>query len=308
LRLFPIAYFICLDHFYDIDVPLLQRSLELWQELQEFYQTEMFSKESGNLLELCGGIMIGKPDTSLIQGTLRSIQEHQMPNEQLNAEGIRRKCPGFEPNLEEVGLFETAAGFLRPELCILASLERAKKFGAEIHFNETFLDFRLISNAQKQTTDLEHVVEVITSKARYTCNKLSLSLGPWAATLPQCSASSLGLSDALHIVRKVLFWFKVAREFEDRFRDMPVFIWDLGQLGNFYGFPGLSKKDRLFSKQINLNGKIEDLVDKEVEDENDDYMEVKVAFHTAPFSVLNRAANTEENHEKVLEAISGRIS
>ena len=50
-RIIRLAYFE--DHRY---VPLLQRSLELWKELDKTEATD-------GLLHLCGGLMIGKPGT-----------------------------------------------------------------------------------------------------------------------------------------------------------------------------------------------------------------------------------------------------
>ena len=50
------------------DVPLLQRSLELWFELHDFYENEMsiqnqIAPYGTNVMTLCGGIMIGELTT-----------------------------------------------------------------------------------------------------------------------------------------------------------------------------------------------------------------------------------------------------
>jgi sarcosine oxidase len=78
-----------------LDVPLLQRSLTLWKELQTYYDEhkEHFpvSDYSGQLLTMCGGLMIGKQGSEVIDGTLRSIREHDLPHKIMNNEEVWTK-------------------------------------------------------------------------------------------------------------------------------------------------------------------------------------------------------------------------
>lgn len=58
-----------------------------------------------------------------------------------------------------------------------------------------------------------------------------------------------------------------------------MFIWDLGQSGgNFYGFPSLTKRDRLAAR---LDPEHEAEA-RATEDEDGDCWELKVAFHQRP--------------------------
>ena len=148
-RIIRLAYFE--DYRY---VPLLQRSLELWKELDR-------AEATGGLLHLCGGLMIGKPgihnayslllshisslpfflslhpDSVVIRGTLESIRVHNLPHQLLTASQIRERFSVFAPDDSDVGVFEDTAGFLVPELCIRAFLVAATRHGATLHFGET---------------------------------------------------------------------------------------------------------------------------------------------------------------------------
>ena len=59
-----------------------------------------------------------------------------MPHELLDADEIRRRYPMFNVSDEEFGYFEPSAGFVRPEACVHAQLELAKKYGADLHMHE----------------------------------------------------------------------------------------------------------------------------------------------------------------------------
>src|SRR5947209_2657751 len=61
-------------------VGLVRRAFELWSELE---------KETGRrLLEVTGGLMIGKPDSSVVLGSLRSAREHSLPHSLLGAKEL----------------------------------------------------------------------------------------------------------------------------------------------------------------------------------------------------------------------------
>lgn len=56
-----------------------------------------------------------------------------------------------------------------------------------------------------------------------------------------------------------------------------MFIWDLGQAGgNFYGFPSLTKRDRLAARLDPVEAALE------TADQDGDCWELKVAFHQRP--------------------------
>src|SRR5262245_18786116 len=54
-------------------VPLLLRAYELWEQLEQ---------ETGrDLLNLCGGLMIGPPDSTVVAGRIASAQEYNLDHE-----------------------------------------------------------------------------------------------------------------------------------------------------------------------------------------------------------------------------------
>lgn len=109
-------------------VPLLKRSMELWKILQA-------SNVDEPLLRLVGGLMLGKRDSHVIRGTLRSVQEHSLVHEVLNSDEIRARYGVFNVENDDIGIFEHDAGYLIPENCIKAYLHLAREHGAHLLFN-----------------------------------------------------------------------------------------------------------------------------------------------------------------------------
>src|SRR3954465_3894937 len=58
-------------------VPLVQRAHHLWRELEE--------NTGKSLMKITGGLMIGPPEGMVVAGTLRSVREHGLPHEVLEA-------------------------------------------------------------------------------------------------------------------------------------------------------------------------------------------------------------------------------
>lgn len=196
-------------------VPLLIRAYELWRNLE---------LETGlDLMTLTGGLMIGPPDCQTVQGSLASAVQHSLPHELLTAAQIRDRFPAFNPPLGTVGLYETNAGYLRPELCIQAHLSQATKSNAELHFGERVIDWQPSSSGKTAIVRTEHNT--------YETPSLVLSPGAWAPSLFRFELP-------LVVVRQVLFWIKptsgTANFLPGRF---PVYIWETLDGTQFYGFP-----------------------------------------------------------------------
>ncbi len=197
-------------------VPIVQRSYDCWNELQE---------ESGERLLLrTGGILLGPRDGMLVAGTRLSADRHKLDYEMLSAKQLRKHYPVLEPADPIVGIWEPRAGILRPEKCVEAHLALAQSHGAELHFNEPVTEWKPSGGG----------VSLKTHVGQYDASQLVLTPGPWMSQfLPD-----LGLP--LTIERQVLYWFDPTEERElfelDR---LPVFAWEYmaGQL--FYGFPNL---------------------------------------------------------------------
>jgi sarcosine oxidase len=209
-------------------VPLLQRSLELWQELSA-------SASEGALLHLCGGLMLGSPSSAVIEGTLRSVREHSLPHKLLTAADIREWYGSvFTPSDDIVGVFEESAGYLVPELCLLAFIRTATASGATLRFGEA------VTGWSSRTAS--GLYEVATEAGQtYLAKKIVLAAGAWTPRLLQASPS---IPPLLHVVRRVQYWLAAPTRPEDAaaLSNIPIYIWDVGDAGsaNFYGFPAAS--------------------------------------------------------------------
>ncbi|MDP3718150.1 MAG: N-methyl-L-tryptophan oxidase [Acidobacteriota bacterium] len=209
-RVIRLAYF---EH--PAYVPLLRRAYELWRRLE--------TDTGRRLLQVTGGLMIGAPDSEVVSGSLRSAREHGLAHEMLDAAEIHRRFPPFTPRQETVGFYETEAGSLFPEEAIRAHLDVAVAGGAHLHFDEPVDDWRVTAPG---------TVEVTTPRARYEAGRVVLAPGAWASQL-------FKLPDLpLTVEPQVLYWFEPAGGSAlfspERF---PIYIWDLGDGVQFYGFP-----------------------------------------------------------------------
>ena len=209
-RVIRLAYF---EH--PAYVPLLRRAYELWRQLEQ--------RTGRRLLQITGGLMIGRPDSEVVSGSLRSAQEHHLDHEMLDAAQIRARFPALTPGPDTVALFENEAGIVFPEEAIRAHLDFAADIGAHVHFDERVEEWHVASSGR---------VDVRTSRGRYEAERLILAPGAWASDLFKIDWLPL------EVEPQQLHWFDPrggAEPFHaNRF---PIYIWDLGNGIQFYGFP-----------------------------------------------------------------------
>jgi len=196
-------------------VRLLGRAYELWRELE---------RDAGaDVLAITGGLALGRPDHSVVDGGMRSAREAGVPYEVLTPAEVLRRFPPFAPESGMIGVYEPSAGFLRPEAAICAYLDQAGRRGAELHFNEPALRWEAAPSGDR--------VRVVTEAAVYEAGRLVITAGPWAGPV-------LGFELPLAVARVVMFWFDPPGGIDpflpDRF---PVYVC-LPEGGHrFYGFP-----------------------------------------------------------------------
>lgn len=209
-RVIRLAYF---EH--PAYVPLLHRAYELWRSLEGL--------SGRRVLQVTGGLMIGRPDSEVVSGSLRSAREHGLEHELLDAGQIRSRFPALTPGDGIVALHEKAAGIVFPEEAIRAHLDVAVDNGAHVHFDERVEDWQVAPNG---------TVTVRTSRGRYEADRLILAPGSWASGLFKIEWLPL------EVEPQQLHWFEpaggAAPFMPDRF---PIYIWDLGDGVQFYGFP-----------------------------------------------------------------------
>ena len=197
-------------------VPLLLRAYELWRDLERATERD--------LLNTCGGLMTGRPDSEVVAGSRRSAETHGLPHEMLDAREINRRYPAFQLPAGAVGLFEANAGFLHTEASVKAHLDRAAELGAELHFETPALGWSATANG----------VEVRTASGRYQAEKLVITAGAWTSKV----LADLGLP--LEVERQVLYWLQPTGGVEPfRLGHFPIFIHQASAGLLPYGFPSL---------------------------------------------------------------------
>ncbi|MDE3200911.1 MAG: N-methyl-L-tryptophan oxidase [Acidobacteriota bacterium] len=197
-------------------IPLVLRAYELWRRLERDTNT--------SLLHITGGLNIGAQDGELVQRTIAASEQHSIPFEVLDAAAIRKRFPAFAPLAGDAAVHETHAGYLLPEACIHAHLQRAAHASAELKFDEKVLTW---------TAD-ENGIEVQTSRGFYSAGHLVIAAGPWAKE---------ALHDVvpLRVTRQVMAWIQpvggVTAFLPEKF---PVYLSESSD-GAFhgYGFPAL---------------------------------------------------------------------
>jgi sarcosine oxidase len=205
--------------------PLVQRSHEIWRDVE---------RETGaDLLTANGGLIVSsaaKASFTHVPGffdnTIAAAKAHGIAHQMLDTAALRRRFPQLAIRDGEIGYYEPSAGFVRPEACIRAQLDLARKHGAEIHTGERVLSFEESAGAASVTTD----------RATYAADTVIVAAGPW---LPGFLGEAL--ARYFKIYRQALFWFDAGDATEmflpDRF---PIFIWELQQSRQgIYGFPAL---------------------------------------------------------------------
>jgi len=199
-------------------VPFVKQAYHYWHQLE---------KESNQQLLLqTGGLMLGSPDSVLINGAHLSATTHQIPFEYLQATEITGRFPALKPSPDTVAILEKEAGILFPEKCIDAFLRLADHNGAALHFDEQAL----------QIVPHPTHVDVITANNRYTAQRIIISAGAWLNQLLP------GMQLPLTIERQVLFWLDDAAGFlGPAFTPprLPVYLWEYMPGKIFYGFANL---------------------------------------------------------------------
>src|SRR5687767_9732959 len=176
-RMIRMAYYEHPDY-----VPLLRRAYELWFELE---------RVSGQkLLHVTGGLYLGPADGNLVGGSLQSARQHGLEHEMLDHGQLARRFPQFRVPGQWVGMFETMAGFLRPERVIAACAEAALRAGADLRGREPLSEWSASDSG----------VTVRTPRGEYHAGHLLFCGGPWTSKL----VMNLGIP--LVVTRQVLGW------------------------------------------------------------------------------------------------------
>jgi sarcosine oxidase len=208
-RVIRLAYFEHPDY-----VPLLQRSYQLWEELQ--------AQRGEVLYRQVGLIEVGPPDGEVVPGVLSAAALHGLDVESVDRATVAERFPGFAVPEGHAAVFERRAGFLRVEACVLAHLAAARGAGAKVRTGVTVHGWRPDGSG----------VAVDTSDGTLRADRLVVTAGPWSGRL--LDGSGLDLA----VVRKPMFWYPVTGPVYTVEAGCPVYLFETGS-GIFYGFPAL---------------------------------------------------------------------
>jgi sarcosine oxidase len=164
-------------------VPLLQESYHLWRQLEQ---------ETGQqLLKLNGGLMIARRDTNFLHTVTACIERFDLPHERLELDQAARRYPQHQFGEADVVVLDKQAGYLRPELAVLAAARRAEELGAELH-----RDMRV-----EAIEETGCGVRIRAGGMTYEASQAIVSAGPW---MQQVLAD---LPCPLEVRRLMLTWF-----------------------------------------------------------------------------------------------------
>lgn len=207
-------------------VPFAMRSHEIWRELESETGIDLMTTTGGLVISAASGHPLhGSPN--FLHTTISAAEKFGIMHRVLDAEEIAAEFPQFLLDGDELGYFEPAAGFLRPERCVEVQLALAEKFRAEIRLNERVLRVEPEGSG----------VRVVTEQANYSAATAIISAGPWVGEFARGAAA-----DLFKVYRQVLYWFDVSASYEKYIPGkFPVFIWSRGRFeGDFvYGFPAI---------------------------------------------------------------------
>lgn len=198
-------------------VPLLNRSYQLWKELEKVADQEIFNR--------CGVIIYADAESNVYKGTLNSSKMHNISVDRIRMEEALERWPIYRPHEHHSVLYEPDAGFLYPEKAVMSYTNLAKKAGADIIENQKVLEYH---------SDLNRVT-VTTESGKYHAKKLVITAGSWAGNL----LSELKIP--FRLLRKNLTWH-AANAMHDVKKGTPAALFDHGE-HLFYLFPMIDNEN-----------------------------------------------------------------
>jgi sarcosine oxidase len=218
-------------------VPFVLRSHEIWRELEADTGEGLLFRVGGLLLGRTGSDAEHHGQADFIARTIEAARHRHIPHEILDAREVERRFPQLRLGGDETGYYEPGAGFLRPERCVAAQLERARALGAVARTDETV--GRIVPGRSE--------VEVVTDRGVYTAGHVVVTAGAW---LPALLGGAFATT--LRVYRQVLCWFAPDEPRAFAPGAFPIFIWihGAGPAGYFYGVPVVSAGVKLATEQF----------------------------------------------------------
>jgi len=200
-------------------VPLLVRAYQLWDELSAAFGSQLFTR--------CGSLMIGPPDSAVVSGTLASARRWGLPHEVLDSAGLRARYPQFALPEDQLAVYEADAGFVGPEVTVLANLELATDAGADLLF-ETVVE---------QVEFRPDGVHLVAGGEELHAPRAVIATGAWAGRLANLDRYPIQSQ------RQTVHWLRPRTSVADFGPEVfPVYLWSLpvapgADRLEVYGFP-----------------------------------------------------------------------
>jgi sarcosine oxidase len=207
-RAIRMAYFEHPDY-----IPLLQRTYELWNQLEQATHR--------TILHITGGLYLGRNSSELVDGSLRSSELYGLPFEMLDQAALVVRYPQFATPVDFVGFYEPNAGVLLPELAVSLMTQSALLSGAVFHAYEPVTGW---------STDSESAV-VTTQVGRYSAKKLIVCGGAWSGQILS------DLSIPLTITRQVMGWVWPNDPTLFQLGTFPIWAMEMPDSSFYYGLP-----------------------------------------------------------------------
>ena len=200
-------------------VPLLMRTYQLWDELSATFGSQIFTR--------CGALMIGAPDSAVVSGTLASARRWRLPHEVFDSAGLRARFPQFALPEDQLAVYEADAGFVRPEITVLANLELAADAGAELRFDTVVEQVELGPGG----------VHLVAGGEELHAPRVVIATGAWAGRLANLDRYPIQAQ------RQTVHWLRPRTSVTDFAPEVfPVYLWSFpvapgADRLEVYGFP-----------------------------------------------------------------------
>jgi len=194
-------------------VPLLRLAYEAWERLE---------RHTGEyILTITGILEAGIEGSALVEGSLRSALQHDIPHERLLHGEVNKRFPAFSIPPDWHCVFQPDAGILQPEKAINLFVKSASELGATVALRTRVAGVVPVG---------EHVEVHLESGEIIEAGSAVLAVGPWIQELvPE-------LGNKMRLTRQPLMWFEPLMPQFVRPPSMPVFFLDTPD-DLIYGFP-----------------------------------------------------------------------
>jgi sarcosine oxidase len=194
-------------------VPLLRLAYDAWRRLE--------SHTGEQVLTITGILEAGIEGSALVEGSLRSARQHDIPHEVLKPSQVNQRFPAFDIPSDWHCVFQPDAGILQPEKAIELFVRSAAQLGATIASG---------TRVEQVLPAGDNVQVRLESGEKIEASSAILATGPWMQDfVPE-------LGNQMRLTRQPLMWFEPQDRQLVRPESMPVFFFDTGD-DLIYGFP-----------------------------------------------------------------------